>query len=309
MRPAHVGKASVFVPATIGNVGPGFDVLGLAFEGLGDTITVQLVDGESRVETVTGRDAKDIPRDPKANCAVVAALDMLKRLGSKQGVAVGIDRQLPLSGGLGGSAAASVGGALAAVYASGKNVSQQIVMAAALSAEAMVAGRHLDNIAPCLMGGLTMVLDTDKLDVVQLPIKGAWWLTVVTPAQRLATIAARSVLPEQVARPLFVQQMANTAGVVAAFATGDHELMRRALADVFAEPRRAPLIEGFKDAKEAAREAGALGSSISGAGPTCFAVSADEKTAERVGRAMASAFPQGATVAVGRPATEGARQV
>lgn len=302
-------QATVFVPATVGNVGPGFDVLGLAFAGLGDKITVRLTDGESKIESVSGRDAKDIPRDPKANCAVVAALDMLRRIGSKHGVAVSIDRQLPLSGGLGGSAAASVGGAYAALLAAGKNAAHQMVMAAALAGEAMVAGRHLDNIAPCLLGGLTLVLDTDKFDVQKIPIKGEWWLAVVTPGQRLATIAARSVLPEQIARPLFVQQMANTAGVVAAFALGDHDLMRRSLADLFAEPRRAPLIESFKDAKEAALTAGALGCSISGAGPTTFAICADERTARRASEAMMSAYGEGATAAVGQPALEGAKPV
>ncbi len=303
-------KARVFVPATIGNVGPGFDVLGLAIEGLGDHFTVELVPRAqgSRIVAVTGRDADLIPRGVADNCTAIAALSMLDRLGLDHAVHVTIERRLPVSGGLGGSAAASVGGALAALLASGNNAASTLVLLAALDGEQRVAGRHLDNIAPAFFGGLCICRAVDPPDVATVTIRGDWWLTVVTSTQKLATKAARQVLPELVARRDMVTQMAHTAGVVAAFANGDHELLRRSLVDHFAEPRRAPLIEGFRDVRDAAFGAGALGCSISGAGPTLFAVSATEGTARRCCAAMISAFrPLAAEGHVGPIASRGAR--
>lgn len=303
--------ATVFVPATVGNVGPGFDVLGLAVEGLGDKITVTIIDGPSKVSAVTGRDADLVPRDAKSNCAVIAAEAMLAKLGlTGKGVDIAIERGLPIAGGLGSSAAASVGGALGVVHASGKTVGTDIVLRAALEGEAKVAGRHLDNIAPVLYGRLCLVREVEPPDVIVLPIRGEWWVTLVSPKIKLATKTARGVLPESVSRTLLVQQMANTCGVLTAFASGDHALMRRSLQDLLAEPKRAHLIPHFHDVKSGALGAGALGCSISGAGPTVFALSDRERTARHAGEAMVSAFADiGAVVHVGRPASRGAHPV
>lgn len=304
--------ASVFVPATIGNVGPGFDVLGLAVGGLGDRITVELLDPSepSRIAAVTGRDANMIPLSIGANCTSIAALSLLRRLGDHRNVAISIDRRLPISGGLGGSAAASVGGALAALYASGKNASSDVIFLAALDGEGTVAGRHLDNIAPALFGGLCVCRSSEPPDAARAVVRGDWWLTVVTSSQKLSTKTARQVLPELVSRQDMVRQIAHTAGVLTAFATGDYELLRRSLIDHFAEPRRAPLIQNFRDVHAAAVRAGALACSISGAGPTIFAVSATEAVAHGCRAAMVSAFqPLAAEGHVGPIAVEGAHPV
>lgn len=303
-------SARVFVPATVGNVGPGFDVLGLAVEGLGDTISVTLAEGPSAVTEVTGRNAADIPRVPVRNCAVVAALSLLKRVGDSRGVLLKIDRQLPVSGGLGSSAAASVGGAFAAATAGGHSVAPDILLAAALDGEASVAGRHLDNIAPALFGGLCVVVATDPPQVARVPIKGDWWVALVSPAAQLATKKARSVLPSQIEQTILVHQMGATAALVTAFTTGDYELARLSLIDRYAEPHRAPLIERFAEVKRAAVDAGALGCSISGAGPTVFALCAAEARAKEVCSAMVAAFkPTSATGHVGRVARHGAKSL
>ncbi len=300
-------RATVFAPASVGNVGPGFDVLGLAVEGLGDQITIELTSGPSRVDAVIGRHADSIPREPEKNCAVVAALSLLKRIGDKRNVILTLDRSLPVSGGLGASAAASVGGAFAAVLASGKNVDQGVILQAALDGEESVAGRHLDNIAPCLLGGVTLVRDTYSADVFCLPLKGEWWVAVVSPDMQLSTKKARSVLTGIVNQGEFVAQMANTSALVASFMTGNHELARRSLVDHYAEPRRAPLIPGFANVKKAALAAGALGCSISGAGPTLFALAASKAEAQAAAEAMIPEFlPMTATSHVGRVATRGA---
>jgi homoserine kinase len=302
-------EATVFVPGTIGNVGPGFDVLGVAIDGLGDKFTATLVDRSepSGIGSVTGRDAGLIPRDAAANCATVAALSMLRRINDPRSVRISIDRRLPVSGGLGGSAAASVGGALAALLAADKKAPLSLILTAALDGEERVAGRHLDNIAPALLGGLCICRSSDPPDVASVAVVGSWWLTVATSSQKLSTKTARQVLPDSVSRQDMVTQMANTAALIAAFAAGDHELLRRSLVDPFAEPRRAPLIEGFAKVRSAAIASGALACSISGAGPTMFAVSPSRGIAEHCKSAMIAAFhPLSAEGHVGAVATQGA---
>ena len=186
--------ATVFAPASIGNVGPGFDVLGLAVEGPGDEVRLERVDGPSSIEEVSGLDAELIPREPDKNVVTVAAEAMLRALGEAGGVRVWLRKGIAQSGGLGGSAASSVAGALAAALAAGHQPRPVEVMAAALTAEASVAGRHLDNIAACVLGGLTLVRSTDPIDVVRVPLARPLWVALVTPAVRLETRTARSVL-------------------------------------------------------------------------------------------------------------------
>ena len=283
-------SAAVFAPASIGNVGPGFDVLGLAVEGPGDEVRIELVEGPSSVEEVSGLDAELIPREPESNVVTVAAAAMLRALGEGRGVRVWLRKGIPASGGLGGSAASSVAGAWAAALAVGREPRPVEVMAAALTAEATVAGRHLDNIAACVLGGLTVVRSTDPIDVVRVPLGRPLWVALVTPAVRIETRAARSVLPATLDRAAWVQQMANTAALVHALAAGELGLVSRALVDGFAEPRRAALIPRFAEVRRAALDAGAVGSSISGAGPTIFALAPDEGTGIKALEAMRAAL-------------------
>ena len=305
--------AKVWVPGSIGNVGPGFDVLGLAVGGLGDRFEIEILPtGPSVVDDIRGRDDTLVPRSPKDNCAVVAALAMLRRLGMPGAVRIRSDRQLPLAGGLGASAAASVGGALGALLAAAPERAAagdptELVLAAALEGEAHVAGRHLDNIAPSVLGGVTVVLGTDPPRVARVPLRGDWWVAVASPSLRLATRDSRAVLPSSVDRRLFVAQMARTAALVTAFATADHDLARLALVDEFAEPLRAPLISHFSAVKTAALAAGALGCSISGAGPSVFALAASETLAHKAATAMQQAFGAiASTIHIGPIAAKGA---
>lgn len=303
-------SATVFAPASIGNVGPGFDVLGLAVEGPGDEVRVERVEGPSSIEDITGLDAELIPRAPESNVVTVAAEAMLRALGEGGGVRVWLRKGIPQSGGLGGSAASSVAGAYAAAVASGHAPRPVEVMAAALIAEATVAGRHLDNIAACVLGGLTLVRSTDPIDVVRVPLARSLWVALVTPAVRLETRTARSVLAPTLDRAAWVQQMANTAALVHGLASGDLGLVSRSIVDGFAEPRRAPLIPRFDEVKRAALDAGALGSSISGAGPTIFALVEDEAKGSAVLAAMRAALgdvPGRAQLVM--VATQGARAV
>ncbi|HUP47162.1 MAG TPA: homoserine kinase [Thermoanaerobaculia bacterium] len=280
-------KSTVFAPGSIGNVGPGFDVLGLAVEGIGDRVTVELTDGPARVAEVTGRDADLVPRDPVRNVASIAAAAWLREARIDKRAVVSIEKGLPLSGGLGGSAASSVAGAMAAALAAGGG-SIESVMAAALEGEAAVAGRHLDNIAASAVGGLALCRSADPIDVVSVSVPEGWGVVILTPRVRIETKQARALLPPSWEREKWVQQMANTAGVLHAFATGDGALLRRALDDLYAEPLRAPLIPNFGEVKRAALDAGALGCSISGGGPSIFAITAaiDHRCAAAMKAAM-----------------------
>ncbi|MEO8033148.1 MAG: homoserine kinase [Acidobacteriota bacterium] len=268
-----MNTATAFAPASIGNVGPGFDVLGLAVDGLGDRVTIELTDEASRVASVTGRDAAMVPLDPAENVAAIAAIAWLRKHDNASNVVVSIEKGLPVAGGLGGSAASSVAGAFAAALASGLDDPDRLsIIEAALAGEMHVSGRHLDNIAPITVGGLALARCVDPIDVIKLPVPDDWWVALLTPHVRVETKAARAILPNEWAREDWIQQMANTAAMVHAFATSDGALLRRSLDDRYAEPRRAGLIPHFYDVKRAALDAGAFGCSISGSGPTIFAI-------------------------------------
>ena len=279
-----MSRAAVFASGSIGNVGPGFDILGLAVDGAGDTVTVEL--GKSGPVIVRGRDADLIPTDPAKNAASIAARAMLK---TQQQFQITIEKGLPVSGGLGGSAASSVAGAYAAALAIGADVSPEEIMTAALEGEMFVSGRHLDNIAPITLGGLVLSRSIDPIDAIRLPVPENWSVALITPRVRIETKQARAILPQQWNRESWIQQMANTTALVAAFCSGDGSLARRALDDRYAEPRRAPMIPRFPEVKQAALDAGAFGCSISGSGPTIFAI-VDGDTAERCLAAMRRAM-------------------
>lgn len=291
MNQRPLKRVTVRAPATIGNVGPGFDVLGLCVDGLWDELTLSLSDDEhDKIASVTGQDAQRLPAEFSRNAAAISSAAVRHKLRPGVPLTISMKKGLPASGGLGGSAASSVAGALAAFTLFGHKPSNEELMMAALAGESAVAGRHLDNIAPCVLGGLTIVLDAHRPRIEKLTSMPAWWLALVTPNMELSTKKARAVLPQDVPRQEFVHNMASTSALVLAFLTHDSDLLRHALVDHFAEPRRASLIPNFLNAKRAALEAGALGASISGAGPTTFAICETQATAERVVEAMTHAY-------------------
>jgi homoserine kinase len=274
--------AKIFVPGSVGNVGPGFDVLGLELAEIGDTFSGELHDGPPTLANVSGVSADKIPADPQTNCSLIAAQHFLRQVGSNKNILLSIDRCLPLAGGMGSSASASIGGALLAAELSGHYHETKMILEAALVGETAVAGAHLDNIAPSLYGGLCLILANKE--VVELPIKGEWWLSLITPDVEMPTLESRNSLPK--AWDQWIPQMANTAGLVAAFAQGDHELARKSLEDLYAEPIRSQQIPNFSVIKQAAIDSGALACTISGGGPSIFALSSDKPTAQQVLESM-----------------------
>ena len=287
-------RVVVSVPGGIGNLGPGLDVLGCAVAGLRDEVTAEWCD----VAGVTLLDAghPELPTDPARHTSAIAAaaaLDVARQLGVRlpaPGIALTVRKALPLSGGQGGSAASAVAGAVAADALCGSVLDQISLLSCCLLAEETVAGRHLDNIAPSLLGGIVLVRSVDPIDVVRLPVPDGLRIVLAHPAQRLRTSDARGVLPTSLPRAVVLHQMAQVAAIVAACFSNDLALLGRSIDDRIAEPARAPLLPGFLAAKDAAMTAGALGASISGAGPTAFALVAGEEVAERVATAMRDAY-------------------
>lgn len=298
-------KFSLFAPGTIGNVASGFDVLGLAVDELGDLYHIE-EDKSYRIK-VSGRDDELIPIDPEQNATTIAAAAFYKIAGVKpQPFSVHIERALPVAGGLGSSAAASVAGALAAARLSNAVDRVDWILKAALAGEGAVAGPHLDNIAPCFFGGLTLVQDVETLSVYPLPISKDFAIVLVTPNLKIRTKDARQILPEQLKTSEWTKQMAHCTTLALALSRGDWDQLRFGLTDPFAEPARSKLIPGFNEAKTRAIRAGAFGFSISGSGPTCFALCPDRERAVVVGRELETVFGPDCRLHLVKPRLRGA---
>ena len=222
--------------------------------------------------------------------------------GYRGGAILRVTKGLPLSGGQGGSAASAIAGVVAANHLIDAGLDTNALLACALIAESSVAGRHADNLAPSLLGGLVLVRSLDPIDVIRLPVPTGLRVVLVHPEQQLRTRDARAVLPDTVPRALALEQAANIAAMVAGAGRGDIALLGRALDDRIAEPARAALLPGFPAAKRAALDAGALGCSISGAGPSTFALVGDAATGDRVAAAMVAAYAASSMTASARVA-------
>lgn len=278
-----------YAPGTVANLGPGFDVLGLALEGAGDTVLAE----HSETPGVTIRSAghPKISTDPARNTAGIAASAVLRRAGaSPGGVVLEVRKGLPLSGGQGGSAASAAAAAVATNALYGSPLSRADLLGPCLEAEEAVAGRHADNVAAALFGGLILVASIDPLDIVTLSWPRSLRVVLAEPEQTSETGESRARLPASVGRELAVAQAASLAALVSALAAADFDRVRRALHDRIAEPVRAAHLAGFREAKAAALEAGAYGCSISGSGPAAFALAVGEDMAVRIGSAMVAAY-------------------
>jgi homoserine kinase len=307
-------RATAYSPGSIGNLGPGLDVLGCAVEGAGDTVTAEFADKPGISVVEPGHPS--LTSDPTSHSSGIAALAVVRKathLGATTpagGIALRVTKGLPLSAGQGGSAASAVAGAAAVNALIGSPLSREELLEAALFAETQVAGRHLDNVAPSYLGGIILIRSLDPIDIIPLPVPSALHLVLATPAQSLRTAEARAVLPVEVSLNVALHQAAQVAGIVAALYSGDLALLGRCIDDRIAEPARAALLPGFAKAKHAALGAGALGVSISGAGPTAFALCGAEATARTVAQAMCDAYQKAGldcATRVARPDLTGTR--
>jgi homoserine kinase len=281
---------SAFAPATVANLGPGFDILGLALQGPGDIVTARRTRTPGvRILAVEG-DGGRLSKDPARNTAAVAAAATLRKAGLDFGVELVLRKGLPIGSGLGSSAASAAAAAFAVNLLAGAPLRKPELVGPCVEAEAAVSGRHADNVAPALLGGLILVRALDPLDLVRLPLPPELMVVVVTPDYAVSTRDARAALPAAVPLATHVATSANLAALVSACHTGDLALLARCMEDGVATPARLALIPAAAAVLAAALDAGALGSGISGSGPSLFALCRSERSAREAGVAMRSAF-------------------
>eukprot|EP01018_Ginkgo_biloba_P028758 Gb_40854 [translate_table: standard] len=282
-----------FAPATIANLGPGFDFLGCAVEGLGDHVSVQVNEniepGKIVISSING-DNNRLSLNPMKNCAGIAAKATMELLGIRSvGLSLSLHKGLPLGSGLGSSAASAAAAAVAVNALFGSKLTKADLVLAGLESEAIVSGYHADNIAPSLMGGFVLIRSYSPLDLISLPfpIDKELFFVLVTPAFEAPTKQMRAVLPKHITMKDHILNSSQAAALVAAVLHGDSSLLGAALSsDTIVEPNRGPLIPGMLAVKAAALGTGAFGCTISGAGPTAVAIT---DTAEK-GKAIADAM-------------------
>src|SRR5215210_295288 len=285
-------RIRVFAPASVANLGPGFDVIGLALSTPGDEVEAELT-GRPGVELVeiTGDDGV-LSRDAARNVVGLAAADVLKRTGTRNGVRLWLHKQMPLASGLGSSGASSAAGAVVANEMLGRPLSPRDVVLSAMEGECAASGTpHADNVAPSVMGGFVLVRSYDPFEIVQLPVPDGLRIAVVHPHCQVSTSEARRLVKERTyGLDVIVPNIGSVAALVAALYRGDLPLLGRSIDDRIIEPLRATLIPGFAAVKQAAFDAGALGCSIAGSGPSVFAFADSDGAAQRIGAAMRTAF-------------------
>lgn len=295
-------RLRIFAPATVANLGPGFDVLGLALSTPGDMVEVEPSDrlGVEIVE-ITG-DQGLLSRDPVQNVAGRAAAEVLRRAAEKgfhpsfPGIRLWLHKQMPLASGLGSSGASSAAAAVATNELLGRPLGQRDVLLSAMEGERAASGTpHADNVAPSVLGGVVLVRSYEPFEILSLPVPPELRIAVVHPHSKVSTAEARTLVKNRT-YPLdtIVPNLGNIAAFVMALCTGDLALLGRSIDDRLVEPLRAESIPGFHAVKEAALAAGALGCSIAGSGPSVFAFASDDHLAHRIGTVMQSAFKSSA---------------
>lgn len=285
-------EVRVFAPATVANVACGFDVLGFAINQPGDEVVARHSDKPGlRITSITGDDGK-LPKIPEKNTAGVAALDLLRHLGmSDRGIELEIHKKMPFGSGLGSSAASAVAGVYAVNKLIGEPLAKQQLLPFAMQGEASADGAwHADNVGPSLLGGIVFIRSNQELDIAQLPVPENLWAAVVHPDIEILTKVAREILPTNIPMVNATQQIGNLGGLICGLIQEDYAMIGRSIHDVIAEPRRQKLVPEFYNAKRAAMSNGALGFSISGAGPSVFALCEGEEVAQRAGKAISEVF-------------------
>jgi len=280
----------VFAPATVSNMGSGFDIIGFPIENVGDT--VQVTQHEKQVVRITNISGyKDIPLEASKNVASYAVIKLLEKLGVNTGFDIAIEKAVKPGSGIGSSASSSV----AAVYAVNELLGQPFtdneLIEFAMEGEGLASGgKHADNVAPALLGGITVLRSYNPLDVIRIEPPEHLRIILLHPQIEIKTKEARDILPRQIPLKDAIHQWGNVAGLISGLYASDYEMIGRSMEDVIIEPRRSSLIPGYDQLKSAALEAGALGCTISGSGPSVFALAKGKQVALEVEKAMREAY-------------------
>lgn len=278
----------VHSPGTVANLVCGFDILGLALKEPYDVMELRLLN-EPKV-VIKNRDEFNLPTEAERNVAGVVLLSVMERMENKIGFEIEIEKHIKPGSGIGSSAASAAGAAVAANHLLGNIFSNDELVQFAMNGEKLASGvKHADNIAPCILGGVSLIRSIHPLDIVSISSPDLF-VTVVHPQIEVRTSDARQILRQQILLRDAIRQWGNIAGLVTGFLKNDLGLIGRSLEDVIIEPVRSILIPGFDEVKAKCKEAGALGGGISGSGPSVFMLSKDEETARAVETVMKEVY-------------------
>lgn len=282
-------SVKVFAPATISNVGPGFDLMGFAIEEPGDIIIIRV--NASNTLRIINNTLCQIPEDPEKNVATVAAAALLKAAGLRQGFDFYFETKINPGSGIGSSAASSAAAVVGVNALLNSPFTNDELIPFAMEGERLASGStHADNIAPALLGGFILIRSYNPLDIISLKYPENLFCTVVHPDIEIKTSESRKLIPKEFPIKTVLQQCGNIAGLIAGLTTSDYQLIGRSLNDSIAEPIRAGLIPGYYELKSKLHENGALGGNISGSGPAIFALSDSQSNAKKVAGYMQRTF-------------------
>ncbi len=286
-----MNEIKIFCPATIANISCGFDVLGLCLEAIGDEMIIRKSDVKGiRITKIVGA---DLPLETSKNVAGVAGLALLEAIDYEFGFDIEIYKNIKAGSGIGSSAASAAGAVFGINELVGKPFTRKELVAFAMKGEAIASGsEHADNVAPAILGGITLVRSTIPLDIIKIESPSELYATVIHPQIELKTSEMRSVLQPMIPLKSAIVQWGNLGGLIAGFYTSDYELIGRSLHDEIVEPFRGPFIPKFDIIKKAALENGALGSGISGSGPSIFALSKGYETAIKIAKEMSAVYEE-----------------
>lgn len=291
---------TVFGPASLSNLGPGFDALGLCLKGVGDRVTAWLTDTPG-VVIVPGDEHDVLPRDPASNTAAVAAAAVLRKARSSQGIALKVEKGIRLGSGIGGSAASAVAGAWAANRLLGVPFEKTHLVEAVLEGETVASGSiHGDNVLPALFGGLVLVSPSQPTYYRRIILPHHLSIALIQPDVEVFTREARALLPKQVPLADAIQNAAALAFLVDAFREGDWQAVGRLIMqDNLVEPVRARLLSSYEPVRQAALDVGAYGCALSGSGPAMFAIAESPTLAQSIVEAMQEAARESGILSTG----------
>ena len=276
-----MNEIKLFSPATVANVSCGFDVLGFCLDSIGDEMVIRKT--EEKGVRITKIEGYDLPFEVEKNVAGVSALAMYKAANPDCGFEIEIYKHIKPGSGVGSSSASAVGSVYGMNVLLGNPYSKTELTAFAMKGEAVASqSEHADNIAPALFGGFTLVKSLDPLEILQIPTPSDLFAVVIHPQIEIKTADARKILPETIALKNAINQWSNVGSLIHGLHTNDYDLISRSLEDVVVEPFRSQLIPGFETIKKAALGNGALGTGISGSGPSVFSLCKTEATAIKV---------------------------
>jgi homoserine kinase len=281
----------VFSPATVANVGCGFDVFAFAIDQPGDEIHLSTKESPGvEIKDILGN--VSLPDDVNENTVSVSISAMLDYLNIDVGISITLHKKMPIKSGLGSSAASAVGGVYALNHLLQTKLSNELLLRFAIEGEKIASGDniHLDNIAACLYGGFVIVRSESPIDIISIPVPAELHCVILHPQLEINTLESRKLLPEKISLTSATRQWGNTAAVISALYESNFDLLKRSITDAIIEPERAKQIPAFHQLKSVAIKAGALGFGISGSGPAVFALSDSLKSAERISQKISDFY-------------------